>query len=140
VIRYVAILLASAVVLGLGAPTSLGARAPSERRCLLAWNSPDNAASRQRIVAEGPWPQASLFAGVSGTITWRRGAKPVTTNGPACLLTLVRRKRVQPVTGLWRNGVVRRWWFERPLTANRAPGPTNVKVLTDGRVTKVYLR
>jgi len=95
---------------------------------------------RQRIVAAGPWPRASLFPGVSGTLTWHRGSQPVSTSGPACLLTLVRHTRVQPVTGLWRHGRVSRWSFGGRLTTSRAPGRTNVRVLPDGRVTKVYLR
>jgi hypothetical protein len=140
VIRYVAVVLASTVALGLGPQTAFGAPAPSERRCLLAWNATVNAANRQRIVAEGPWPRASLFPGLSFTTTWRRGSTRVTTRGPACLLTLVRGTRVRPVTGLWRNGRVGRWSFGRPLTTSHAPGRTNVRVLGDGRVTKVYLR
>gem|GEM_PF-2667176 len=138
--RTTVIGLTGVALLALGAQSASAARGPSERRCLLAWNARDNAANRQRIDAAGPWPRASLFPGVSGTLTWRRGSQPVSTSGPACLLTLVRHTRVQPVTGLWRHGRVSRWSFGGRLTTSRAPGRTNVRVLPDGRVTKVYLR
>jgi hypothetical protein len=57
----------------------------------------------------------------------------------ACLLTLVKGRRLQPVTGVWRDGRVGDWVFGHPRTADRPVG-ANVKVLRDGRVTKIYRR
>lgn len=33
-----------------------------------------------------------------------------------------------------------RWSFGRTITADKAPGGSNVEVLPDGRVTKIYRR
>lgn len=57
----------------------------------------------------------------------------------ACLLTLVKGHRALPITGIWRGSGVARWVFGHPLTANSTLG-ANVRVLRDGRVTKIYRR
>jgi hypothetical protein len=51
----------------------------------------------------------------------------------------VKGRRLQPVTGVWRDGRVGDWVFGHPRTADRPVG-ANVKVLRDGRVTKIYRR
>ena len=53
---------------------------------------------------------------------------------------LVKSGRLQPITGVWRGMGVRRWSFGRPLTTDKVPNGSNIKVLSDGRVTKIYLR
>jgi hypothetical protein len=125
---------------GLAAETASSARKPSERGCLLAWNTPENAANRHRIVSEGPWSASLLLPGVAGTVTWQRGSAPAATTAAACGLTLMRRSHLLPVTGIWRNGRVARWSFGRLIATEDGPRDSNVRVLTDGRVTKIYRR
>lgn len=112
---------------------------PSERSCLLAWNAPGNLANRMRVAGGRPWSSASLRAGTTSTVTWSRGKKTETTS-PACLMALVARTRLQLVTGVWRERRLVRWSFARPIPAEQPPFGANVRVLTDGRVTKVYRR
>ena len=111
---------------------------PSDRACLLDWNTPANVNNRQRVVGSGPRSSASLRPGT--TFTWKRGSTPMQTTAQACLLALMKSGRLQIVTGTWRDGRVLRWSFGRAIPAVRIPGGSNVKVLPDGRVTKIYLR
>ena len=112
---------------------------PSERACLLAWNAPSNGANHARLARGGPWAKSMLRPGVAGRVVFKRGSPPKQTMTEACLLTLVKGHRVQPVTGTWRGGGVTRWVVGHPQPANSSLG-ANVKVLRDGRVTKIYRR
>ena len=127
------------VVLTLSGAASAAAR-PSERACLIAWNAPANALNRPRVVRNGPWLSASLRNATTGTVTWKLGTNPTQTTAQACVLTLAKSGRLQIVTGLWREGRVTRWSFGRTIPVEKAPAGSNVKVLPDGRVTKIYLR
>jgi hypothetical protein len=126
--------------LALSGTAALAAPPPSERACLLAWNGQGNAGNRTRVVASGPWSSASLHPGLTGNVTWKRGTPPAQTTAEPCLLTLVKAQRIQPVTGVWRQGRVVRWAFGRAIAIDKLPGRSNIKVLPDGRVTKIYLR
>ena len=64
---------------------------------------------------------------------------PTKRAAEACLLVLVKSGRLQPVTGIWHGAGVPRSSFGRPIKTGKAPG-ANVRVLPDGRVTKIYLR
>jgi hypothetical protein len=121
-------------------PGTLGAATrPSERACLLAWNAPSNAANHSRLARDWPWAKSTLRPGIAFTVVFKRGSRPKQTTTEACLLTLAKGHRIQPVSGIWRRGGVARWVFAHPHTANRPLG-ANVKVLRDGRVTKIYRR
>ena len=76
----------------------------------------------------------------TSTETWQRGSTLKETTAQACLLALVKRGGFQFVTGVWRDEQVVGWSFGRSITAGKAPGRSNVKVLPHGRVTKVYRR
>jgi len=128
------------VALTLSGTAASAAPRPSERACLLAWNAPANVANRPPVVASGPWSSASLRPGATYTVTWQRGSTSKQTTAQACLLTLMKSRRFQLVTGVWRDGRVVHWSFGRAITADKAPGGSNVKVLPDGRVTKISLR
>jgi hypothetical protein len=138
--RLAVALAAGALILGIGATPGVGAPGPSDRRCLLEWNAPGNAANRARIVSDGPWSSALLLPATSGTTTWRRGATPTTTTVRACALRLENRRRLLIVTGAWMNGRVASWKFRPGMSVARSPGHSNVRVLPDGRVTKAYRR
>jgi hypothetical protein len=127
------------VALTLSGAASAAAR-PSERACLLAWNAPANAVNRPRLVRNGPWVSASLRPTTAGTVTWKLDSNPTQTTAQACVLTLAKSGRLQIITGMWREGDVTRWSFGRAIPVDKAPAGSNVKVLPDGRVTKIYLR
>lgn len=129
-----------AILVGLVAETASGARGPTERGCLLAWNARENAASRERVVSEGPWAAALLLPGVASMLRWQRGSAPTQATAQACLLTLVKPRELQPVTGIWRNERVPRWSFGRVIGTDTAPVHANVRILGDGRVTKIHRR
>lgn len=112
---------------------------PSERACLLAWNAPSNGANHSRLARSWPWAKSTLRPGIAGTVVFKRGSPPKQTTTEACLLTLAKGHRVLPVTGIWRGGDVASWVFGHPKPANSTLG-ANVKVLPDGRVTKIYRR
>ena len=82
----------------LSVPAGAAVPAPSERACLLAWNAPRNAATRSAVAAARPWRIASLRAGVTAQLTWKRGAAPVRTSGLACLLTLWKARSLRQAT------------------------------------------
>jgi hypothetical protein len=111
---------------------------PSDRACLIAWNSPANQASRLRLLAQRPIVGLSLRAGVVYTDTWTKGTS-TTTGGPACLLSIAKRSESRIVTGTWTGSGVARWSFGRVFRGSHHIGP-NVRLLADGRVTKIYLR
>ena len=115
---------------------------PSERACLIAWNSPANHAGHVRLLAERPILGLMLDAGVSYTDTWTK-TSTTRTGGPACLMTIMTRGELRLVTGMWMTDGVDRWTFGRAIAAtkNYPPrGSANVRALSDGRVTKIYRR
>jgi hypothetical protein len=123
---------------GATATADVALQRPSERSCLLAWNAPQNQSNRLRLIAAPRVSNLSLRAGVTGTVTWSRGAAQKQTSATACLLTLARPGQIQLVSGVWHSGRVTRWSFGRTIP-NTTPLPgANVKLLPDGRVTKIY--
>jgi hypothetical protein len=110
---------------------------PSNRACLLAWNAPANQPNRVRLIAARPITGLSLLPGVTGTYTWTKQSTPKQTRAQACLLTISKRAHIQVVTGIWRTGHVSRWSFGHPIPTSR-PFFANVRLLPDGRVTKIY--
>lgn len=134
----VAILTSLALVVAAAAFATPGAR-PSDRACLLAWNAPGNHASRVRLLAQRPLSGLQLLPGTVGTDTWSKGSTPKETSSPACLLTLAKPGQIRIVIGTWRAAAVTRWSFGRPI-ATRKPFFANVRLLSDGRVTKIYRR
>ena len=113
---------------------------PSDRACLIAWNSPTNHASRVKLLAERPILALMLNAGVSYVDTWTK-TSTTRTGGPACVMTIVKRGELRLVTGLWKTNGVEHWTFGRAFAAtkNSPPrGAANVRLLPDGRVTKIY--
>lgn len=112
---------------------------PSERSCLIAWNSPTNHANRVKLLAQRPIRWLQLGAGNAYTVTWKKGSTPTQTGGPACLMTVMKRSESRVVTGRWTHGHVSRWTFGR-LSPASDPNPleANVRLLPDGRVTKIY--
>jgi hypothetical protein len=128
------ILLAAATLTG----TAVGAQIrPSDRGCLLAWNAPSNHLNRVRLVAARPFAGLSLLPGATFTYTWTKQSTPRQTRAQACLLTISKPGQIQVVTGIWRIGHVSRWSFGHPIPTTRPFFP-NVRILPDGRVTKIY--
>jgi hypothetical protein len=115
------------------------AATPSDRACLIAWNAPANHASRARLLAQRPTTGLSLRAGVRYVDTVSKGSASTTTGGPACLLSVRRRAGLELVTGMWTGTGVRSWTFGRSFPSAHPP-PANVRLLPDGRVTKISLR
>jgi hypothetical protein len=128
------------LAVALSSPADSATPRPSERACLVAWNARPNQANRSTVAAARPWRSASLRAGVIGHVTWKRGATPRQTSGEACLLTLWKTRTLRQVTGIWRNGRVIQWVFRPAIASTITPPPSNIRVLPDGRVTKVYRR
>jgi hypothetical protein len=110
---------------------------PSDRACLIAWNAPANHANRVQLLAQRPISGLQLLPGVVGTDTWSKGSVPKQTSTVACVLTLATPGEVRFVTGAWRAGGVTRWSFGRPIPTSK-PFFANVRLLADGRVTKIY--
>jgi hypothetical protein len=110
---------------------------PSDRACLLAWNAPSNHGNRLRLLAVRPISELSLRPGKTFTSTWTSGSAPRQTAAEACLLTLRKPGEIQVVTGVWRAGGVGRWSFGHPIPSRR-PFYANVRLLPDGRVTRIY--
>jgi hypothetical protein len=120
----------------LAGPAVAAPSRPSDRACLLAWNAALNQANRVRLIAARP-TGLSLVPGVTFTHTWTKGSAPKQTRAQACLLTLSKPGHIQVVTGIWRAGRVSRWSFGHTLETTR-PFVANVRLLSDGRVTKIY--
>jgi hypothetical protein len=132
----IATIVTAALVLG---GSTQAASQPSERACLIVWNSPANHANRVRLLAERPIVALTLRAGVAYTDTWTKGSPPTSTGGPACLMSIAKRGEVLTVTGLWKGTGVPHWAFGPTYrTADRLLA--NVRLLPDGRVTKIYRR
>lgn len=115
-------------------------RQPSERACLIAWNARANHASHLKLLAERPIVGIMLGAGVIGMDTWS-SSMSTQTSGPACVMTIMKRGELRTVTGMWKTAGVGSWSFGRaiPVSKNYPPlGAANVRLLSDGRVTKIY--
>jgi hypothetical protein len=104
----------------------------------MAWNSPSNQANQAKLVATRPITGVFLDTGVTSSVTWSKGT-PARRTSPqqTCLLTVVKGQNIQFVTGVWRAGRVGTWSFGRELPVGAHP-PANVRLLADGRVTKIY--
>jgi hypothetical protein len=128
------------LVLAVGAGFAAPPTHPSDRSCLIAWNAPANHANRARLLAAGPTSGLSLRGGRSYTYTWTKTTSRQSSS-EACLLMLHRAGMVQLVTGRWHDGRVERWAWGRVGAATTAlTGAANVRLLPDGRLTKVYSR
>lgn len=134
----VAALCSFLVALSTGVEVASTASVPSARDCLLEWNRQPSAPNRLRLVSSGPWPAARLLPGQA--VAAGRSQPSTATPVPACLLTLSKQGRLQIVTGAWRAGHVRRWVFGPVGRIAGAPRYGNVRVLPDGRVTKISRR
>jgi hypothetical protein len=112
---------------------------PSDRGCLVAWNAPANQVNRAKLLAARPKNRLALRGGRSSTDTWAKGNGATATSTQACLLTLWRPRTAQVVIGVWRDGRVMRWSWGS-VTPPTPYLSANVKLLPDGRVTKIYRR
>jgi hypothetical protein len=113
---------------------------PSDRACLIAWNSPANHANRVKLLAARPMLGLMLQPAVVYTVTWTKTSSKQ-TGGPACVLTIMKRNEIRNVTGRWKSAGVTQWTFGRPIRTNKINLlAANVRLLPDGRVTKIYRR
>jgi hypothetical protein len=128
----------SLAVLVAGTATAAYLSQPSDRGCLLAWNAPSNHSNRVKLIAARPMTGLSLRGGTSFTDTWTKGSSPKQTSTEACLLTVAKPVKIQVVTGVWRVGHVSRWSWSHAIPTTR-PFFANVRLLSDGRVTKIYI-
>ena len=114
---------------------------PTETTCLIAWNSPFNGANHDRIAGSGT--VVAIITpprGSSARSMGRQCPSLAKTVAKACLRLLADSGRHQLVTGIWSDSSVTHWSFGRPTKTHDAPTAPNVKVLADGRVTKIPLR
>lgn len=131
----------SFAVLAVGTATAAYLSQPTDRGCLLAWNAASNQSNRVKLIAERPMTGLSLRGGTSSTVTWTKGSAARQTSTEACLLTASKPGKIQVVTGVWRVGHVSRWsWGHWGGHAIPTTGLffANVRLLSDGRVTKIY--
>lgn len=133
--RILTLLLVCSAALGVSGDLSAQIR-PSERACLVSWNARSNLQGRERVAAGAPWRAAVLVAAKTGWVTINPVGSSFET--PACVLLLVKSRRMREVVGPWRSGRVTRWRFSPLFSADEIRLPSNVKVLTDGRVRKIY--
>ena len=113
---------------------------PSDRACLIAWNAPANHTNRIKLLAEKGILGLMLRPAVVYTVTWTKTTS-TETGGPACVLTIMKHNEVRTVTGRWKSAGVSHWTFARPIpTRNPKLLAANVRLLADGRVTKIYRR
>ena len=127
--------------LALGATALATAHArPSDRSCLLAWNAAANNANHLRLLAQRPIAALQLLPAEVGTDTWQKGSTPTQTSSMACVLTLAKTGAIRQIVGIWNAGSVLGWAFGRSIPTTTTPVVANVRLLTDGRVTKVYRR
>lgn len=133
----VAVILASLVVASAETTHATTPVHPSDRACLLAWNSPANHENRLRVLAQRPISGLRLLAGEIVTDTVTKGSTPTQTSAPACLLTLAKPGNIRIVSGTWKGAGVSSWSFGRPVPTSK-PFFANVRLLSDGRVTKIY--
>lgn len=125
-----------ALAVASAAPARSRAR-PSARRCLVAWNAPANRANRLRLLAQKPITALQLLPGRVTTDTWEKGSGSTQTIMAACLLTLGKSGRTRLVTGRWRDLTVSHWSWGRWIPAT-IPSDANVRLLSDGRLGKLY--
>jgi hypothetical protein len=84
-------------------------------------------------------PVASAWGGRCGHGDLEEGIDADADKRPACLMTIMKRSESRLVTGMWKSGGVSRWTFGRLSPAsNLNPLEANVRLLPDGRVTKIY--
>jgi hypothetical protein len=112
---------------------------PSDRACLVAWNSPANDGNHVRLLAQSPIKGLQLLPGTVGVDKVSNGLPSTQTSSLACLLTFAKRGEIRIITGIWGTAGVSRWSFGRPILTTR-PLFSNVRLLSDGRVTKIYRR
>lgn len=127
-----------ATVVALAFPAvATAASAPSECSCLLAWNVASNSGNGDRVVRLGRWPSATLTPASVGTV----GLNPPTnSNVRGCVLMLSRPGWQQQIVGRWVDHSVRTWIFWPAVRTSARLPRSNVRVLSDGRVTKIYDR
>lgn len=77
-----------------------------------------------------------LLPGTVGTDSWTKGSPSTQTSAAACRLTLAKPGAIRTVTGIWRTVGVSRWSFGRQIPTTK-PFFGNVRLLSDGRVTKI---
>ena len=107
---------------------------PSDRGCLLAWNAASNDANHAKLLRARP-AGLMLHGGRSGTDTWTK-TTTTSTSTAACLLTVVKARTSQLVVGPWNGGSVDHWSWSRAYPKPRFLA-ANVRLLADGRVTKI---
>jgi hypothetical protein len=113
---------------------------PSDRRCLIAWNAASNHANHSRLITARPVSGVSVRAGTTYTDTVTVTKKAITqTSAKACLLTVAKAGTIQIVTGRWNFDRVSRWSWGRAIPTT-IPFAGNVRLLSDGRITKIYRR
>ena len=137
--RTVAVSVASLVFAIAGTALATPSAQPTDRSCLLAWNAAANHANHLLLLAQRPVSGLRLLPAEVGTDTWRKGSTPTQTSSPACVLTVEKRGTIREVIGIWRAGAVAGWTFGRSIRTT-VPFAANVRLLTDGRVTKIYRR
>jgi hypothetical protein len=120
-------------------PGTTTTRMPSERNCLLAWNARSNEAGRHRLLSSGPWKAALLADAVVGTVTIPPSPS-ARVRSHVCALLVRDGSRARQVVGRWRNGQVTEWTFSRVFQLTVRVVRSNVRILHDGRVTKIYRR
>lgn len=110
---------------------------PSDRGCLVAWNSRANRANHLKLLTLRPISGLQLLPAEIGTDRWKKGSAPTQTSAMACVLTLAKSGTIRLVTGIWKIQGVPHWSFGRPIPASHSV-LANVRLLADGRVTKIY--
>lgn len=134
----VAVIVATAAVILAAATDASSSVRPTERRCLIAWNSPANQANHVRLLALRPIVGLTLRPAVSYTISWTKGSPPKQTEHEVCAMTVSMRHETRNITGIWKTAGITRWTFGRAVRASNGPLQANVRLLRDGRVTKIY--
>jgi hypothetical protein len=120
-----------------GATATTQPERPSERRCLVAWNSPANQAVRSRVLELRRWKRGLLVSSSLALVAFGQTVQPSNPLAPVCSLVLVTDTRAQQLVGVWKNGRVTRWLLGASLPSSNS-FTSNVRVLSDGRITKIY--
>lgn len=111
---------------------------PSDRACLISWNSRANRTNHLKLLALRPPSGLQLLPAVVGTDSWSKGSTPAQTSEPACLMTFAKSGAIREITGIWKAGAVAHRSFGHGFPVNHTV-VANVRLLPDGRVTKIYL-
>jgi hypothetical protein len=130
------ILTSLALALAADALATPGAQ-PTARACLIAWNASGNHTNRVHLLVQRPISGVQLLPGMAGTDTWGSASTSKQTSSLACLLTLAKPGEILTATGTWHAAQVTRWSFGRAVATTK-PFVANVRLLSDGRVTKIY--